>query len=143
MMATAAPPMMHIVMWRLLEGAQGRTVAENAALMKAELETMRGRIPGLMRLDVGIDTRRRANSYDVVLICEFESAEALEAYHDHPAHNAVKPLVQAVRGDTVIVDYAYAHPGPGAGEAFEAGASGLRAGGSIDPGMRRDPPCAP
>lgn len=100
-----ATPMIHVVMWRLLESAGGYPAAQNAVRMKAELETMRGRIPGMPYLEVGIDTRRRANSYDVVLICVFDSAEALEAYHDHPDHNAVKPLVQSVRGETVIVDY--------------------------------------
>lgn len=99
------PAMTHIVMWRLLETALGRPASENAVLLKAELESMRGKVPGLTGLEVGIDTRRRSNSFDVVLICAFESAEALEAYHDHPAHVAVKPLVQAVRGETVIVDY--------------------------------------
>jgi len=102
-----ATPMVHVVMWRLLESAQGRTATENALLMKAELETMRGRIPGMSFLQVGVDTRRRANSYDVVLICMFDDAKALEAYHDHPNHNAVKSLVQAVRGETVIVDYPF------------------------------------
>jgi len=105
MSSEAHKPMTHVVMWRLLENALGRTAAENALLVKAELETMRGRIPGMTFLDVGIDTRRRANSYDVVLICRFDDVGLLEAYHDHPAHEAVKPLIQAVRGETVIVDY--------------------------------------
>lgn len=100
-------PMVHVVMWRLLEKALGRTATENALLVKAELETMRGRIPGMSFLQVGVDTRRRANSFDVVLICVFDDANALEAYHDHPDHNAVKPLIQAVRGETVIVDYPF------------------------------------
>lgn len=103
--SAAGPAMTHVVMWRLLETAQGCTAGENAVLLKAELEAMRGRIPGMTGLEVGIDTRRRNNSFDVVLICRFESAEALEAYHDHPAHEAVKPLVAAIRGETVIVDY--------------------------------------
>lgn len=98
-------PVTHVVMWRLLANAMGRTAPENALRMKAGLETMRGQIPGMTYLDVGIDTRRRANSFDIVLICNFESAEALEAYHDHPAHEAVKPLVEGVRGETVVVDY--------------------------------------
>ena len=92
-------PMTHVVMWRLLETAMGRTAQENAILLKAGLEAMRGLIPGMTSLDVGIDTRRRANSFDVVLICGFESAEALEAYHDHPAHegrNPFHPLGRAV-----------------------------------------------
>lgn len=101
----AGPAMTHVVMWRLLETALGRSAHENAILLKAGLEAMRGRIPGMTGLEVGIDTRRRSNSFDVVLICGFESAEALEAYHDHPAHEAVKPLAAAIRSDTVIVDY--------------------------------------
>lgn len=107
---TAIGPMTHVVMWRLHETAMGRTAQENALLLKDGLETMRGKVPGMTHLDVGIDTRRWANSFDVVLICGFETAEALEAYHDHPAHAAIKPLVNAVRGETVIVDYP-ANPG--------------------------------
>ena len=102
---TAGAPLIHVVMWRLLETAMGRTAQENANLLKVELEAMRGQIPRMTYLDVGIDCRRRANSFDVVLICEFESAAALEAYHDHPAHMAVKGLLQAIRGATVVVDY--------------------------------------
>ena len=116
--AAADAPMIHVVMWRLLETAMGRTTGENARLVKASLETMRGRIPGMTWLDVGIDSRRRANSFDVVLICEFESATALEAYHDHPAHEAVKPLIQAVRSETVIVDYPAGAAGPGRARAL-------------------------
>jgi hypothetical protein len=97
--------MNHVVMWRLLDTAMGRTAQENAVLLKAGLEAMRGQIPGMTSLEVGIDTRRRANSFDVVLICRFDSADALEAYHDHPAHIAVVPLVQSVRCETIIVDY--------------------------------------
>lgn len=98
-------PMTHVVMWRLLETAKGGSAVENAILLKARLEAMRGRIPGMRRLEVGIDTRRRANSFDVVLICDFESRAALEAYHDHPAHTAITRLVQAIRDETVVVDY--------------------------------------
>lgn len=99
------PSMTHVVMWRLLETALGRPASENALLLKAGLEDMQGQVPGLTGLEVGIDTRRRSNSFDVVLICTFESAEALEAYHDHPAHEAIKPLIQAIRSESVVVDY--------------------------------------
>jgi hypothetical protein len=97
--------MVHIVMWKLLDSAQGHSAAENAARLKAALETMRGRIPGMSVLEVGVDTRRRANSYDVVLVSMFDDMESLEAYHDHPDHNAVQPLIQAVRSQSIVVDY--------------------------------------
>jgi hypothetical protein len=91
----------HVVMWRLASDA----AADAAHQVSTALQSMRGRIPGMLALEVGVDDRRRANSYDLVLQCRFASAAALEAYHDHPVHEAVKPLVRQLCRDGVVVDY--------------------------------------
>ena len=94
----------HIVAWRLLDTALGNGKAENARLMKEKLEDLRGRIPGLLRLEVGLDFSATENSSDVVLVADFESREALAAYQVHPAHKAVGLFVRAVVSERRLVD---------------------------------------
>jgi hypothetical protein len=95
----------HIVMWRLKEHAQGNDRATNAKLVKERLESMRGNIPGLLAIEVGIDFSATEHSADIVLYSEFESREALDAYQVHPEHEAMKSFVMDVRSERRIVDY--------------------------------------
>jgi quinol monooxygenase YgiN len=95
----------HIVLWRLKESASGRSKAENAAEIKRLLEDLNGKIPGLLKLEVGYDFSRTAESSDIVLYSEFESRAALDAYQTHPLHEAVKPVVMAAREERRLVDY--------------------------------------
>ena len=94
----------HIVAWRLKDAALGNGKAENARLMKDKLEALRGRIPGLLRLDVGLDFSATENSADVVLVSEFDSREALAAYQVHPEHKAVGLFVRAVVCERRLID---------------------------------------
>jgi quinol monooxygenase YgiN len=93
----------HVVMWRLQEEAGDK--AANAQELKRQLESLNGRIPGLLKLEVGIDFSKESESSDVVLYSEFESNAALQAYQVHPAHNEVVPFVKSVRGERRVVDY--------------------------------------
>ncbi len=95
----------HIVMWRLHEHAEGNDKMNNAKLVKEKLEALRGRIPGMLKLEVGIDFSGTDTSADVVLYSEFESREALDSYQTHPEHEAVKPFMAAVRSERRVVDY--------------------------------------
>jgi hypothetical protein len=95
----------HIVLWRLNESANGRSKAENAAEVKRLLEGLNGKIPGLLKLDVGFDFSRTSESSDIVLYSEFESRAALDAYQVHPLHEAVKPFVMAARSERRLIDY--------------------------------------
>jgi hypothetical protein len=95
----------HIVMWRLKEHAEGNDKAVNARLVKEKLEALRGRIPGMLKVEVGIDFSATDASADVVLYSEFESREALDGYQAHPEHEALKPFVSAVRVSRQLVDY--------------------------------------
>jgi hypothetical protein len=95
----------HIVLWRLKESANGRSKAENAADIKRRLEDLNGKIPGMIKLEVGFDFSRTSESSDIVLYSEFESRAALDAYQTHPLHDAVKPYVMAARDERRLVDY--------------------------------------
>ncbi len=95
----------HIVAWRLQDSALGRTRDENARLMQAKLEALRGRIPGLRHLEVGRDFSATENSSDLVLVTRFESRAALAAYQVHPEHQAVAAFVTQVAAERRLVDY--------------------------------------
>ena len=88
----------HIVMWKLAEGA-------NAELLQARLMELAGNIPGLLDIEVGIDFLGSAQSADLVLTATLESRAALDAYQQHPAHQAVVPLMQAATVERRVVDY--------------------------------------
>lgn len=95
----------HIVFWKLREQAQGRAAAQNAVLLKERLEALRGEVPGLIHLEVGMDISRTDASADVALYSEFEDMAALEVYQAHPAHQTVVAFANEVREDRLVVDY--------------------------------------
>jgi len=88
----------HIVMWKLRNKA-------DAEIIKDNLEALVGKIPGLLKLEIGIDFSNKEQSADIVLYSELEDREALSAYQAHPKHQAVIPLVQAATVSRLVVDY--------------------------------------
>jgi hypothetical protein len=47
---------------------------------------LRATIPGIAHLEIGRDELHDARSWDLVLIMEFTSLDALRAYQRHPRH---------------------------------------------------------
>lgn len=84
----------HIVFWNLKEEADGRGKWANAKLMKEKLESLVGQVEGLRRAEVGFNFTE--GGYDVSLVAEHDSREALAVYQKHPAHLAVKEFVHKV-----------------------------------------------
>jgi hypothetical protein len=95
----------HIVMWKLKPHAEGADRATNAVRMKELLESLRGRVPGLCSVEVGIDFSATPESADVVLVTEHDDRAALDAYQSHPEHVAMKAFIGAVREERRVVDY--------------------------------------
>lgn len=95
----------HIVTWKLKDTALGQPKAVNARLIKERLEALNGTIPGLLNLEVGINTNPKETAADVVLTSQFESWAALDAYVSHPDHVAAAELVGQVREGRWAVDW--------------------------------------
>jgi hypothetical protein len=94
----------HIVMWRV----RGDTPAEReiaSNLVKKKFEGLRGRIPGMRHLEVGLDYSRVDYACDAVLVSEFDSKEALEGYASHPEHLRVRSELGDLRTARFQVDY--------------------------------------
>ena len=104
----------HIVMWNV----RGDTASEKAHgidLLKRSFESLRGRIPGLLHLEIGVDASRIDYACDVVLYSEFETQAALDAYAVHPEHLRVKSELADLRTARHQVDYEIGQRGaPGA-----------------------------
>jgi hypothetical protein len=95
----------HIVFWTLKKPAAGRSAAENADEVRKRLVALNGKIPGLVRLEVGIDFGRTEASADIALYSEFKNREALDGYYSHPEHLAVAEFIGEVRETRLVVDY--------------------------------------
>ena len=90
----------HIVMWKFRPG----TEAEQKAFLEG-LRGLQGVIPQLKRSEVTVNVGQ--GNYDAVLVSEFESLEALDAYKNDPRHKAVSALCKSIRTDRVAVDYEF------------------------------------
>ncbi|VVB92006.1 Stress responsive A/B Barrel Domain protein [uncultured archaeon] len=66
---------------------------------------MRGKIPQLRYLEVGVDLLHSGRSFDIALITKFDSLEELQAYQAHPVHVEVAEYMTSVRKAAVAVDY--------------------------------------
>jgi quinol monooxygenase YgiN len=101
----------HIVMWNVRgESPAARSV--NCLRLQREFEALRGRIPGLLRLEVGVDHSGVDYACHVVLYSEFESQAALDAYALHPEHLRVRESLGDLRTARHQVDYVVAPPAP-------------------------------
>lgn len=76
----------HIVVWRLRPEP---SVRANAERVRSLLEGMAGKIPGLLKVEIGINVLADAHASDVLLLSEFTDRAALDGYQQHPLHEAV------------------------------------------------------
>jgi heme-degrading monooxygenase HmoA len=94
----------HIVMWNVRGETPGdrRDVALD---IKTRFEQLKGVVPGLIHLELGLDTSRVDYACDMVLYSEFDSEASLKAYATHPAHLAIRQELGDVRIARFQVDY--------------------------------------
>jgi hypothetical protein len=90
----------HVVLWRLKTD-----VDASFPPIRAALEAQRAKVPGLLRVEVGRNIASSRRAVDMALICDFESREALAAYHRHPAHMETRAIVDPLADEHWIVDY--------------------------------------
>ena len=95
----------HVILWQLADTLSADEKGKVAEGIKAGLEGLTGRIPGMLDIHVQIDKLGSSNA-DVMLDSTFESEEALKGYAVHPEH--VKVADEKVRPFTktrVCMDY--------------------------------------
>lgn len=90
----------HIVMFWL------KSKDEDTVKVTVEkLNSMRGKIPGMLSIEAGADFAGSARSCDICLCEVFESKEALEVYRTHPVHLPVQAHMHSVMERSASADY--------------------------------------
>ncbi len=78
----------HVIIWTLKEELSAEEKAAVKVGIKEGLEGLKGKIPGLVEIQVNINGLASSNA-DLMLDSTFESEEALKGYAVHPEHVAV------------------------------------------------------
>jgi len=95
----------HIVLWRLKKELSPLEKQQAYERIKAGFEALPGRIPGLLKIEIGLDVSQGPDSSDLILYSEFESRASVAAYEAHDLHNALAPLVREVRIERRVADF--------------------------------------
>ncbi|MES2865823.1 MULTISPECIES: Dabb family protein [Microbacterium] len=94
----------HVVSWKLAsEDAVER--AEQAAEVARRLNALGGVVPQLRSISAGANSVYPDANWDVTLIADFDSVEALEQYVVHPAHEEAAVYIRSVVASRVAVDF--------------------------------------
>lgn len=96
----------HLVFFKLAETAEGKPKAENAAIIKKELEELKGLIPEIISIEVHINHPEASDdNYDIVLDSKFQNLHDLGVYSNHPEHLRVAKFVSKARTERAAIDY--------------------------------------
>nr|WP_040949261.1 Dabb family protein [Gorillibacterium massiliense] len=91
----------HIVFFRMKD-----TSPEGIAKTREVLLNMKGKVPQLKHIEVGVNVVSAARAYDIALVTKVETLEDLDAYQVHPVHQVVLAYMKdALREPSVAVDY--------------------------------------
>jgi hypothetical protein len=91
----------HIVLFGLPEQDKQSSIRS----LKAALEPLANAIPGVISLRVDADLHRVDGHWDLALVSEHETWEALDAYQVHPDHQEALQVVTALVDRKAVVDY--------------------------------------
>lgn len=70
------------------------------------LMSMKGKVPQLIDIEVGVDFLHSPRSYDIILQVTLENSARLEEYQSDPYHcDVVKKHMHSVMESSVAVDY--------------------------------------
>ncbi len=96
--------LLHTVMWKFKENAEGHTKAENIATVRTGLENLVGVVPVLDELHFYENEVECGRNFDAMLQVTVRDGDALEAYKTHPAHQKVAAFVAKVTEGRAAVD---------------------------------------
>lgn len=96
----------HVVLFKLADRSPA-----NIAKTRDVLLGLRGKVPTLCHLEVGVNVVPSERAYDLALVARFDSLEDLQAYQVHPVHVEVAKYIASVRESVVAVDFESEHGG--------------------------------
>ena len=95
----------HVILWTLKEQESPERLEEVKAGIKANLEGLKGQIPGLLDIHVYTDKLPSSNA-DVMLDTSFADAESLKGYSVNPLHvNVANTFVRPFTATRTCLDF--------------------------------------
>lgn len=91
----------HIVMWKFKAEVSKADKLE----MKRQLEALKGVVPSLIDIEIGLNIAAGDAAKDMVLYSTFATASDLKAYANHPAHVKVGERLKLLVSERAVVDY--------------------------------------
>lgn len=91
----------HFVLFKFKSGTSAKHIDEFCTRM---LE-LRQRIPEIRKLEIGADILQEKRSWDLLLMMQFSSIDALRRYQMHPAHTEVAEFNNPHLADVAAIDY--------------------------------------
>ena len=95
----------HIVMWSLLDHAEGADKAHNLNKAADLLRSFANLVPGIREFEVATAQAGLDCTNDLVLHMLLDDAQVLAAYQNHPDHLAIKPFMKAVVQERRCMDF--------------------------------------
>lgn len=93
----------HVVMWKLRQFESDGERQEAIGRIRDGLQALVGVVPGLMKLEVGVNFA--ANGFDLCLYSELDNRAALEGYQKHPEHLKVREFVHTAIVERTVCDW--------------------------------------
>ena len=91
----------HVVVFKLKPGVSEARRDEWLEMSRR----LHGRIELVRNFKIGVDLLRLPRSYDVAVVADFDSLEAVRAYAEHPAHLSAVELSRELSEHIVSVDF--------------------------------------
>ncbi len=95
----------HIVMFKFENAENKQDMSAFCLNVKSELLALQTKIPEILTMEVGLNIAAAGNAFDLVLVSDFESVTALNAYRIHPEHLMVVELINRYKTAAHVVDY--------------------------------------
>ena len=95
----------HIVFFNVVENHEGMLKNQILAKIKSDLEALKGKVPVIRDITVGINAKADPNAWDLALYTKFDSFDDLDIYQKHPDHVAVAQFIGKVKTGRAVVDF--------------------------------------
>ena len=93
--------LIHIVCWKYKPETDEAAREDHRGRLKALVDV----IPEIVTFDVGAHVLHLDRSFDTGLVATFADRSALDAYTDHPEHQAVAALGRQLAEKAISVDF--------------------------------------
>jgi hypothetical protein len=95
----------HVVLWRLKPEAKRDGRILEIERIEQAVDAMRGHMPGLVAIELGINRDSSGDASDLLLHAQFSSWDSLAAYEQHALHQQLRQIIGPLRMERRVVDY--------------------------------------